>query len=278
MQNTYDVVIAYRCYPKVSKKPFIWSNDKLAMICGWLQSLVQCLWNLQAKFYIIDDGCPSEWSSKIIESIWHHTASYIHTDKIGNFWTFRKQVEILSTQEESDIVYFAEDDYLYTNKGFSEWIQLLKNKKADFVTLFDHKWHYIARHHSVKHTYIIDDTNTRIWKTIPSTCMTFMTSKKILLETKDYLLKYSAWVRDYPLRLWLTKYNIFRWMDIDRSYRDKLLYNIKVPATRLHLWMVRIKCRKQIIFHKKYNLYCPVPSIATHLESDDKAPLVKRKC
>ena len=65
-------------------------------------------------------------------------------------------------------------------------------------------------------------------------------------------------------------------MDIDRSYRDKLVYNIKVPATRLHLAMVWIKCRKQIIFHKKYKLYCPIPSIATHLESEDIAPLVDR--
>lgn len=273
---TYDIAIAYRCYPKISKKPFQWSDDKLSMICWWLESLLRCTQDLKVKLYIIDDGCPIERQKDIKKYIESVDFEYITTPSIGNAGTFKKQVELLSHQKDAAFVYFAEDDYIYTDKGFSEWIQLLKNNKADFVTLFDHRGHYTAYHHSIQHHYIIDDTHQRIWKTLPSTCMTFMTSKTILLETQQYLLKYSAWVRDYPLRLWLTKYNIFRWIDIDRSYKDKLLYTIKIPATRLHLGMLWIKCWKQVLFGKKYRLYCPVPSIATHLESEDRAPLVDR--
>lgn len=61
----YDIVIAYRCYPNISKKPFLRANDKLGMICGWLSSMVRCLWDLKAKIYIIDDWCPITWEHNI---------------------------------------------------------------------------------------------------------------------------------------------------------------------------------------------------------------------
>lgn len=159
---------------------------------------------------------------------------------------------------------------MYTDKWFDEWIQLLKEKKADFISLFDHRWHYTAYHHKIKHNYIIDDNNNRIRKTIPSTCMTFMTTRQTLLQTKSYLLKYSNWVWDYPLWLWLTKYNLVKLINIDWKYTDK----IWLPATWLHTLMVWIKCWKQTIFWRKYKLYCPMPSVCTHLEIEDIAPLV----
>lgn len=206
----YDAVIAYRCYPKVSKHPFKRSDNKLKMICWGLSSLRRCIGNLKVKFYIIDDACPPERKTQIIESIQWCDYAYLNTNRIGNAKTFMKQVEILSDQNESDIVYFAEDDYLYDGFGFWEGIELLKNGTADFITLFDHRGHYLHYHHRVKHMYHIAPNDTRVWKTVPSTCMTFMTTRQNLRTLKKYFLKYSKGVRDYPLRLWLTKYNLFR--------------------------------------------------------------------
>lgn len=268
----YDVVVAYRFYPGISKNPFLRSNDKLWMICGGLSSLKRCLGDLKAKFYLIDDGCPWERKEKITQSLWDSDYSYIFTEKIGNYATFKKQVEILSTQNESDYVYFAEDDYLYTDWWFSEWIEMLKNKKADFISFFDHRAHYKAYHHKIKHEYIIDDVHLRIRKSIASTCMTFLTSKEVLVETKPYLLWYCKWTWDYPLRLGLTKQNLRKIIDIDRNYIDRMW----IPTTWLHTAMLWIKCRKQLLFGKRYKLLCPIPGICTHLETEDKAPLVDR--
>jgi len=281
----YDVAIAYRCYPWISKTPKYRSTDKLAMITWWLKSMVKCLWALKAKFFIIADWIPKEWKDKIIQSLWKCDYEYIYTDHIGNNWTYGKQIEILLNQNDSEIVYFAEDDYLYNifdKEWWKEGISLLKNKKADFISLFDHLAIYKNYLHKYKKDFII--TENKIRKTEASTCLTFMTTKKTLKETKKVFDLYTRWCWDYPMRTILTKKNNFRLFDVDYNYKLWLPWNKKpsliqkllknFPYWTVCFFMSRIYWAKYILFWKKYKLFIPTPSITTHLESDDIAPLI----
>ena len=74
----YDIAIAYRCYPWISKTPKYRSTDKLAMITWWLKSMVKCLWDLNAKFFIIADGISNSWKDEIIQSLWKYDYEYIY--------------------------------------------------------------------------------------------------------------------------------------------------------------------------------------------------------
>ncbi len=268
--NNFDVVIAYRCYPWISKKPKYRNDDKLMMIKFGLKSLVLCLWNLKAKFFIIADWIPEKWEKEIVDVIWKHDYEYIYTQSIWNVSTRNKQIDILLMQNDAQIVYFAEDDYLYQNNWeFKEWIELLKNKKADFVTLFDHPDYYVWNYHRVKHEYIV--TEKRIWRTVPSTCLTFMTTKHNLKNTEKQLRLFWKWsCYDHTMRLIITHYNLYRIMDINLKEKFR-----KIPVERLYLIITRFYWWKYIIKNKRLKLYAPTPSICTHLEWTDISPLVK---
>lgn len=258
------------------------------MIKWWLKSLSLCLWSLNAKFYIIADWIPETRRNDIINSLWKHDYEYIYTDHLWNEWTREKQMEILSNQDESEYIYFAEDDYVYNiydNLGFSQWISLLKWWKSDFVSLFDHAWYYKKYMHKYKRQYII--TDSKIWKSESATCLTFMTTKKVLKASKNIFHKYSKWCRDYAMWDILTKINVWRFFDIWYDYRVWLPCNKKpnllqkffknFPLQFVCLWMAWRYWWKHILFWKKYRLYVPVPSVCTHLEKWDTAPITDRE-
>jgi len=57
----YDVAVAYRIYPRVSKIPAMFPEDKfrLAKLC--LRSLRASLGGVRAKMFVLLDGCPREF-------------------------------------------------------------------------------------------------------------------------------------------------------------------------------------------------------------------------
>jgi hypothetical protein len=62
--NSYDLVIAYRIYPKVAKPaqglPF--SQDKLMLAEICLRSFKEALGGLRVKLWALLDGCPNEYA------------------------------------------------------------------------------------------------------------------------------------------------------------------------------------------------------------------------
>ena len=103
------------------------------------------------------------------------------------------------------------------------------------------------------------------WKTNASTCLTFLTYKDNLKETRKTFETYVQGNHDVCLWLALTKYKVINPFDIFSSYRtDKSIYEI-IKASYLYNW-------RQIFFGKKWKLWSPIPSIATHMESSFLAP------
>lgn len=61
--QTYDLAVAYRIYPQVSKVPPVFSQDKYKLSEFCLKSFKNSLGDLRAKIIVLLDGCPQNMGS-----------------------------------------------------------------------------------------------------------------------------------------------------------------------------------------------------------------------
>src|SRR6266496_3866367 len=109
----WDLAVCYRIYPGLSGRPMLGFTDKLVLATEALKSFKCALGRLRAKIYVLLDGCPLAYQ-ELFESLFDPEGlELIPLQSAGNANTFRKQIEVLSAQQTAEIVYFAEDDYLY---------------------------------------------------------------------------------------------------------------------------------------------------------------------
>lgn len=261
----YDVAVAYRIYPRVSKVPFIFSNDKFRLATLCLKSFRMSLGKLRAKMYVLLDGCPSEYQAMFREYFKNEDLKFIELENAGNSATFIRQLEILTDQDDAPFVYLAEDDYLYLPDQFSAMLELLKsNPEVDFVSPYDHPDFYslaLADYPVRLHVSV-----AKHWRVSGTTCMTFLTTRENLARTKHVFATYAR--RNYDSSIWLSLTKHCVW--------NPLLL-VKFAATRkTQMLKVIVKawvfCWRQILFGRRWSLWTPVPSIATHVEGDFLAP------
>ncbi|MHA1284999.1 MAG: glycosyltransferase [Promethearchaeota archaeon] len=265
----YDLAVAYRIYPLISGEPPVYreSKYKLAKLC--LESFKECLDDINIKIWAIMDNCPKNYENLFRMFFKNEDLKIIHLNNFGNQGTFNLQIKILSEQKDSELVYFAEDDYYYLPSQFKKMITFLKNNDdVDFVTPYDHLDHYSFPFHNYKSK--IKVYANKHWRTINSTCCTFLTSRKILRKTKKVFQIYknntillSSWVC-------LTKYKVFNPFFISKylSFRKDISYYY-YKAWR-YGW-------RQILFGRKWNLWCPIPTIATHMDKNYLSPTIDWK-
>lgn len=188
----------------------------------------------------------------------------LNTNKIGNWATFSKQIEILSNQNESEIVYFAEDDYLYRPGEFYKMIELVKlGKGYEFVSCYEHMDTFTHPIH--QHPKSTIEMFGQSWHSDSSTCLTFLTTKKTLISVSPLLRTYSKGNNDCAVWLVLTKtfiLNPFSYLKFYFSHKES--FNILKMA---------VKYSFRYFFNvKKYTLWIPHPAIGTHLESGLESP------
>lgn len=264
MSKQYDLAVAWRIYPGVSKTPLIFPSDKYQLVKTCLKSFIQSTQGIKVKYFFILDGCTPEYIQLLNDLFDAKDIEIIETPKIGNWATFQKQVEILSEQEDADAVYFAEDDYLYQPGEFHKLLDLLKSgKDVDFVSCYLHTdtfTHPIHQHQKEKL-----EAENHIWYTDSSTCLTFLTTKQTLLETKDVLLTYSKGNNDCAMWLVLTKtfiLNPFAYLRF--FFTNKESFNILKMAVKYSF--------RYFFNSKKYKIWIPYPAIGTHLEKELVSP------
>lgn len=260
----YDVAAVYRIYPKVSKVPLGFPGDKLRLAELCLKSFRESLGDLRVKLYVLLDGCPPEYEALFKKYFRSEDLDLIHLPGIGNLATFEKQIEILSNQSDSEIVYFAEDDYSYLPNAFTKALEFLQeNRDADFVSLYDHPDYYSLPLH--QDACEVRWSGDRHWRTAPSTCLTFLTTRQTLRETARVLKTYCQGSTDASIWLNLTKYNLFRPVRILKwLFKDWDHFTI-IARAWLHAWY-------QNLFGKRRKLWIPIPGLATHMESTGVAP------
>jgi hypothetical protein len=264
----YDLAVAYRIYPQVSRParglPF--SEDKLrsAEIC--LRSFKESVEGLRVKVWAILDGCPESYADLFRKYFGPNELVLVPLPSVGNLPTFGKQLDILLSQTDSDLVYLAEDDYVYQPKLFSTMVEFLKSHKdVDFVTPYDHLDCYTLEIHN--HPKWLRVHSGRHWRTAASTCLTFLTRKSTLAANESTFRTYCR--RNYDCSLWLsmTKFSIFNPIQTLRfAWKQPWLAKIVAKAW-LYDWA-------QILFGKRVTLWVPVPAIATHLDTRALSPNV----
>ena len=266
IETKYDLSVAYRIYPKVSKTPPVFADDKYKLSELCLKSFINSLGTLKVKFWIILDNCPDEYSGLFKKYIPTDDLEFVKLPGVGNSETFTKQIDLLLGQIDSEYVYFAEDDYFYLPDMFHELLEFMKNNNGvHFVSPYNHPDYYEYHIHNYK--YEVKPFLERHWRTGATTCMTFLTTKNILLQTEKTFRTYAR--KNYDTSLWLslTKYKLLNPLNLLKYiFIDKRMVKVFVKG-----W---IHNGKQLIFVKKWKLWVPLPSIATHMDSKHLAPTI----
>ena len=265
--NKFDLSLVYRIYPGIAKKnkPVIFPDDKYKMSEVCIKSLKLALGSLRAKIWVILDNCPPKYKRLFEKNLSSFDIEFLELDGKGNYYTFNKQIEILLNQNYSDIIYFAEDDYLLKPNSLELAVDFMKNNSnADFLSIYDSLDYYKMNFHNYKSSQI--KFKKIIWKQVSCTTLSFMTKKTILNETKNVFDTYSK-NRNYDSSLWisLTKKKFF-------SISSILNFLLKKDRDLVRFIKAWIYCWRQIIFGKKYFLWVPEPSLGTHLEKDGISP------
>lgn len=265
--NKFDLSLVYRIYPGIAKKnkPVIFPDDKYKMSEVCIKSLKLALGSLRAKIWVILDNCPPKYKRLFEKNLSSFDIEFLELDGKGNYYTFNKQIEILLNQNYSDIIYFAEDDYLLKPNSLEVAVDFMKNNSnADFLSIYDSLDYYTMNFHNYKSSQI--KFKKIIWKQVSCTTLSFMTKKTILNETKNVFDTYSK-NRNYDSSLWisLTKKKFF-------SISSILNFLLKKDRDLVRFIKAWIYCWRQIIFGKKYFLWVPEPSLGTHLEEDGISP------
>lgn len=259
----YDLAIVYRIYPKVSKIPPIYSDDKYKLSELCLKSFSDSVRKIKPKIWVLLDNCPQEYFELFNKHLSGLDYELLDLPFTGNAGTFTKQAEILLNQTDSDLVFFAEDDYFYLDDAFEKMVRAFNHKQIDFLAPYDHDDSYHLKLHNYKNDIIL--AGNHHWRTTGSTTMTFMTSKDVLRQTWDIFSTYSK--NNYDASIWLSLTgksikNPFKFLDF--LVNDKIMRNIYLKAWYFGLF--------QILFGKKYRLFTPIKSLANHMDSLHLAP------
>jgi len=264
--NSYDLAVAYRIYPKVAEGarglPFSEDKFRLSEIC--LRSFKQSLGSLRVKVWVLLDACPKEYATLFRKYFKSEDLVLLPLPGLGNKATFGKQIDILLEQTDSELVYFAEDDYLYLSNQFPRMVEFLRaHDDVDFVTPYDHLDCYTLEIH--RHPKWLRVHAGHHWRTAASTCLTFLTRKTILQRKTLMFRTYCSRNDDCSLWLSLTKSSIFNpFQFLSLIYRDRYFARVIAKA-----WVFGWP---HVLFGKRMRLWVPIPGIATHLSGPHLSP------
>jgi hypothetical protein len=268
--GSYDLAVAYRIYPKVSKPasalPFGSDKYLLSEVC--LRSFKESLGGLRVKVWVLLDGCPPEYGDLFRRYFKAEDIVFVELENVGNQATFQKQIDILLSQQEAEVVYFAEDDYFYLPQQFPVLLQFLNaSMNVDFVSPCDYPDCFRLELH--RHPISLALFERRYWSTAGSACLTFLTKRETLKATQHVFRTYSQGNHDCSLWLSLSKQSV---LSPSKLWRCSVSKNRRAQARILaKAW---ISGWRQILFGRKRNLWMPIPGIATHLDADAIPPSV----
>jgi hypothetical protein len=267
MQNKYDLAVCYRIYPGVSKVPPIFPDDKLKLSELCFASLVESLGDLKVKLFVLLDKCPEIYKQIFLKYFPKDDIEFIELNAVGNNGTFKLQMEILSEQNDSEFVYFAEDDYFYLKDGLKNLLGFMKSgKDINFATPYYHpEIDKMKVHLDFKSEKRFYEKNEFV--SSASTTMTFLTTKSVLRQTYDVLMTYTRRNDDASLWFSLTKHKTNNpFLILKYFFTDKLWFKMYAK-----IWYFT---KKQIILGKKWKLWVPLSTFATHMDDKCLAPKI----
>jgi hypothetical protein len=104
--------------------------------------------------------------------------------------------------QSNDLIYFLENDYMHVDNWVEKIIELYSTYSGlDYVSLYDHNDKYFLEMYDTLVSKIFT-TNSHHWRTTPSTCGSFIITRKIFDEDYDI---WSTAVGDHEMFLYLNK-------------------------------------------------------------------------
>jgi hypothetical protein len=224
----------YRSAPgdgKPDKRPDFF-NKKNCLI-SFLNSLETLNDSEIGEVIFINDGDLNPEIMSLMNSV---KAGIINLNGIGNSESLKFCYKLIEDKkwENSDLIYFAEDDYLYRKEA----LRFLANamidlEKADYFTLYDHPDRYTRTDDADWGLSKILISRDCHWRTVESTPQTF--------GVRCSVLKKDLWIHKLGL---IGK--VPRGREMFRASRGLGKYFFKFP---------------------KHTLVSPMPSLCTHMES-----------
>lgn len=263
----FELTIAHRVCPSLSKTA-IGFSDKPSMVKATAESLAASLheFGKTTRLIAILDGCGESYESlfqQTFSSVKNVHLEIIKTASIGNQATYAKQNEVLLEAQNTRLVYFSEDDYVYATNAFSAMADMLSRPDVDFVTPLDHPDRYNHVLSAPKSAEVKVSPYCH-WRTVGTSCLTFMTTSKILHECSSFLKTFGTGAMDGTMWLGLTKEDVRDFSKVIPpafAYicgRDKPFgYYMPLCAWKHH--------GMKILTTRKYKLWQPIPSLAVHL-------------
>jgi hypothetical protein len=168
------------------QRPEWFSHEKC--FCNLLETLEHSPLSSNVSLTVIYDGNEADFHTDFIYRRCATQTKFKTTvivDKAGSnmkSWLVALDQVKKTPMANSDIIYFLENDYLHLDGWLEKVAELYASPiKFDYVSLYDHKDKYFSDMYS-ELTSKIFVTPTHHWRTTPSTCGTFMLSRKVFLE------------------------------------------------------------------------------------------------
>jgi hypothetical protein len=259
----YDLAVCYRIYPGVSGNPIFGFNEKLPLLTLNLETFKESLGALKVKMWFLLDKCPSGYRELLKRIFPNVEMEVISLGGEGNRATFHRQVDILTAQSEAELVYFAEDDYLYLPGSLERLVNFMRtNPEADFATPYDHPDYHNKFIHRFRGREV--KSHGHRWREVVSTCLTFIARKQALVDSMPVFKTYN---QNPDLAIWmaLTKIRVCNPWSWFRSASDGLFFSASHALAWRYAW-------RQLILGKRKSLWAPVPSLGTHMETNGLAP------
>mgnify|MGYP003694170275 CR=1 FL=1 len=182
-------------------------------------------------------------------------------NRVGNHVTFEKQIDILLSQEDAEVIYFAEDDYFYLPAQFSILVKFLNSRPdVHFVSPYDHPDCFRMELH--RGTTSLAMCEGHYWSSAASACLTFLTTQATLQKTQHIFRTYAQGNHDSVVVAQpeqTSSFQRFEILALCGQQRDRPQASIMARAW-LHGW-------RQILFGRRWSLWMPIPGIATHLDA-----------
>lgn len=196
LTNQTSCTIYYRTYGGENKaaRP-TWYSKELCLR-SMLQAVELAKKYFTVNFIVLHDGLLRDnptWSSSI-RSLINPVGEVIELPKQNNAMSCLAAIHRADNHNDEDIIFFAEDDYLWLDLSIKGIVSALLNLPSHYVTGYDHPVRYqpdypLGADYPHWHTSIYI-TEERHWRSQESTCMTFGAKAKTLKADFKYFEKY----------------------------------------------------------------------------------------
>lgn len=200
-----NCTIYYRTHAGENKAPRPSWYSKPLCLSSIVRAIEYAKNDFRIKFVLLHDGLLSEnlgWTLAIQHTIAKIEGDIVEMQKTNNSRSFLQAFHKALELNDEEIVFFAEDDYLWLEASIRAMAFALLQLPAHYVTGYDHPVRYQPDYplgadwpHWDNNIYITGD---RHWRTQESTCMTFAAKVSTLREDLKYFEKYSDNGKGYP--------------------------------------------------------------------------------